>query len=255
MRKSLLGLIGCSVLLGACTTVPTGYRGIETRFGKLVGEPLSEGLYFYNPLTTNIVMLSVQEQKWENTTDAYTRDVQQASIGFAMTYYPARDTIHNLYRDVGKNWAQTLLPQLIMGKLKAIVGQYEAVELVAKRMEATKKIDELIRTEAADKGIVVAKFEITNIDFAKQFEEAVEAKVVAIQKAEEARNETVRFQERATQQIITAKAEAESMRIRTDALSANKGLVEYEAVQKWNGVLPQYMMGSSVPFVSLPTGK
>ena len=31
----------------------------------------------------------------------------------------------------------------------------------------------------------------------------------------------------------------------------NKNLVEYEAVQKWDGKLPQYMMGNSVPFVNL----
>lgn len=28
-------------------------------------------------------------------------------------------------------------------------------------------------------------------------------------------------------------------------------LVEYEAVQKWNGVLPQYMMGGTTPFVNI----
>lgn len=41
------------------------------------------------------------------------------------------------------------------------------------------------------------------------------------------------------------------MSIRANALTQNKALVEYEAVQKWNGILPQYMMGNSVPFVNL----
>lgn len=31
----------------------------------------------------------------------------------------------------------------------------------------------------------------------------------------------------------------------------NKALVEYEAVLKWNGELPQYMMGNSVPFINV----
>ena len=58
-------------------------------------------------------------------------------------------------------------------------------------------------------------------------------------------------QEQAKQQIISAQAQAESMRIRSNALLANPKLVEYEAVQKWDGKLPQYMFGNSIPFVNM----
>ena len=59
------------------------------------------------------------------------------------------------------------------------------------------------------------------------------------------------MQEEARQKIIASEAEAKSMAIRAQALTQNKNLVEYEAVQKWDGKLPQYMMGNSVPFVHL----
>jgi prohibitin 2 len=91
-----------------------------------------------------------------------------------------------------------------------------------------------------------------------EFENAVESKVVAIQKAEEAKNNTVKIKEEAQQRIISAKAEAESMRIRANALTANKNLIEYEQVQvqrnaidKWNGVLPAQMLGGAVPFINV----
>ena len=48
-----------------------------------------------------------------------------------------------------------------------------------------------------------------------------------------------------------AEAEAKSMAIRAKALSQNKSLVQYEAVQKWDGKMPQYMLGSSVPFINV----
>ena len=44
------------------------------------------------------------------------------------------------------------------------------------------------------------------------------------------------------------------MAIRANALTQNKALVEYEAVQKWDGHLPQYMMGNTVPFLNMSTG-
>ena len=75
--------------------------------------------------------------------------------------------------------------------------------------------------------------------------------MIAEQKAQEAVNNTKRIQEEADQKVITAQAEAEAMEIKAQALAKNKGLVEYEAVQKWNGQLPQYMLGESVPFINL----
>ena len=39
-----------------------------------------------------------------------------------------------------------------------------------------------------------------------------------------------------------------------EALSNNAKLVEFEAVQKWNGIMPNIMMGGgAVPFISIPT--
>ena len=69
-----------------------------------------------------------------------------------------------------------------------------------------------------------------------------------------AKNKTVQVQEEARQKVIAAEAEARSMAIRAQALSQNKSLVQYEAVQKWDGKMPQYMLGNSVPFINV-TGK
>ena len=45
------------------------------------------------------------------------------------------------------------------------------------------------------------------------------------------------------------------MKIRATALSQNKALVEYEAVKKWDGKLPEYMLGNSVPFINVSAKK
>ena len=51
-----------------------------------------------------------------------------------------------------------------------------------------------------------------NLDFDDAYEKAVEAKVVAIQRAAEAKNETVQIEEQAKQTVKTAQAEAEAGR-------------------------------------------
>lgn len=54
------------------------------------------------------------------------------------------------------------------------------------------------------------------------------------------------------QAILRAEAEAESIRIRSEALAQNKDLVEWEDIQKWDGKLPVQMLGAApVPFLNL----
>ena len=72
-----------------------------------------------------------------------------------------------------------------------------------------------------------------------------------VSEALKAKNKTVQVQEEAKQKVIAAEAEAKSMAIRAKALSQNKSLVQYEAVQKWDGKMPQYMLGNSVPFINV----
>ena len=109
----------------------------------------------------------------------------------------------------------------------------------------------------------MSRFELTDLEYSATFNSAIEAKVIAQQKAIEEQNRTVQIQEQANQRVVAAKAnaestvlnakaEAESISIRAQALEQNQKLVEWEAVQKWNGQLPTYMLGGSVPFVNLP---
>jgi regulator of protease activity HflC (stomatin/prohibitin superfamily) len=44
-----------------------------------------------------------------------------------------------------------------------------------------------------------------------------------------------------------AKADAESIRIRGEALRQNPEVMQLEAINKWNGTLPQYMTAGTVP--------
>jgi len=245
-------------------TVETGHRGVRVRFGEVIGEGLTEGLYFVNPLTTHIVELDTRILKWDAETQAYTRDVQQATLHFVLNYRLDPTQAHIVFRDVGQDWAGKLVGQVVFEEMKREVGQHEAVDLVAQRDAAARKVESNITKLLGSRDVIVTGFQLTNIDYTPEFEHAVEAKVIAQQKAIEEQNRTVQVREQATQKvetakgnaeatILTAKAEAESIAIRARALEQNAKLVEWEAVQKWNGQLPQYMFGGTVPFVNVPT--
>lgn len=247
----LVSVAGCGIKV-----VDTGHRGIETRFGKVVSESLGEGIYFYNPITSAIVEMDTRVQRQDGETDTYTRDVQQAAIKYTLNYRLQQNAAHIMYREIGRDWEQKLIPQVVLGTLKEVVGKWDAVDLIANRDKAGNAAFEAIRENLADRNVEISRFEITDIAYTREFENSVEQKVIAQQKAIEEQNRTKQIEEQARQKVLSAEAEAKSMQIRAEALEQNAKLVEWEAVQKWNGVLPQYVMGGgAVPFINLTPGK
>lgn len=243
----VLGLSGCGIEI-----VDAGNTGVKKTLGKVTDETFPPGLYFVNPLTTNIIQMDNQVQKYTADTPVYTKDVQQASVSISINYNLRPDASARIYREVGREYVTRLMPQVIAGSLKNVIGKWNAIELVSNRAAAQAEIREMIAAELDDHGIVVSGFELTNIDFVDAFEQAVEAKVVAVQRAEEAKNQTVRVQEEAKQRIIAAEADAKAMQIKTAALRESQSLVLYEAVQKWDGVLPKIIGGEGGNMLNIP---
>jgi len=238
--------------------VDTGYRGVETRFGAVQGGTLDEGIHFYNPFTSDVVEMNVREQKAELKTIAYSKDAQLVNLEYTLNFRPNKSVMHDFYQEVGQDWANVLIPQILEGAAKEIIGQYKAVDLITNRQKAVDAVKVLITSRLKVKHINLVNFEITDFDFDNDFEQAVKEKVIAVEQAKKSLNLLEKAKNDKQIQITEAQAHAESMRIKANALKTNRSLIEYEAIQKWDGNLPQFMMGSggAVPFINLtPAGK
>jgi len=258
MKRIILGL--SLLTLASCgEVIDSGHRGVKKHLGKVKEESLVEGFYFYNPITTSIFEIDARIKAITLETKAYTKDVQQAGITYVVNVSLVPSKIHILFKEYGVRGegaqsydlqSKIILP-IASAAVKSVIGTWNATDVISNRQKVTSEILALIKEKFKGKYITVSNIEITSINYADKFEKAVEDKVVAIQKAQEAKNNTVRIREEAEQKIISAKAEAQSMRIRANALSANKSLVQYEAVQKWDGKLPTYTGGGAMPFIKL----
>lgn len=247
----LLVIIAASTV----TVVEPGHRGVRITLGKVSPAPLEEGLHFKIPILQQVKQLDIRTIRWADATQAYTQDVQQADVSFTLTYSLEPLYTVDMYRTVGADWSEKLIGQVVFEELKRELGQHEAVALIATRDQAARAIEAGVREKLGEKHILVGGLQITNIDYTKEFENSVEAKVIAQQTAIEEQNRTVQIEQQAKQKVISATAEAESMRIRARALESNARLVEWEAVQKWDGKLPQYQLGGATPFINLSPPK
>lgn len=231
--------------------VGVGERGVKVTLGKVSPTSYTEGVHFVTPFISSIKNMNVKTQKNYINTSVYTKDIQQAQISYVLNYNLQPENAHRMYREVGANYFETVVSPVVEGTIKDVIGKWNAQDLVANREKATQEILIKLQKHLTPKYVNITDFQMTAIAYSGVFEKAIESKVTAEQEALRAKNKTVQIQEEAKQKLISAEAEAKSMSIRAHALTQNKNLVEYEAVQKWDGKLPEYMLGGSVPFINI----
>lgn len=247
-----LGLLICFlVMCNPFVMVGPGERGIKITLGHVQPESYGEGLHTIFPFVQKFRTMDVKTQRNTLTTQVYTKDIQQARITYVINYNIQQDRVHQLFQKVGMDYETKILTPVVEGTIKDIIGKWNAQDLISNREKATGDILFKLQTQLKDNFITVTDFQMTDINYSKVFEQAIESKVTAEQEAQRAKNKTVQVQEEARQKVIAAEAEAKSMAIRAQALAQNKSLVQYEAVQKWDGKMPQYMLGNSVPFINV----
>lgn len=240
-----------ALIISSIYVVSPGHRGVLVTLGKVAPRSYVNGMGFKWPFISRMVEVDVRTKKFEAPGATYTKDMQTADMKFAFTYELNSTNVNVLYETIGMDYETKIVTPILESALRDVIGKWPAQELVSNRDAAADAVNAFLREKMNPEFIKNMSFMFINIDYSDNFEKAIEDKVIAEQKAQEAVNNTKRIQEEAQQTVIAAKAEAEAMEIKSQALAKNKGLVEYEAVLRWNGELPQYMMGNTVPFINL----
>lgn len=280
--EAALAILGGIIVVAVSfvTSVPTGYTGIVTTFGKVEDYTLDAGFNFKSPWQ-DVVLIDNREQKMTFSVQAFSADIQQVDLSGSINYSVDKGNAMNLYRTVGKSYGDILVTPRLYENIKAVFSHYSAEALVAERNKLSDEILVLMKNDLAEYGLHIISVSIENIDFTDAFTDAVEAKQVATQTLQRAQTEeqqkTMEAQQAAERQKIAAQAQADVAKIQADAeaytisakaeaeANANKeiaesltpSLIEYVQAQNWDGKLPTTMVGGSdsLPVLTLDTGK
>ncbi len=247
------GILFFIILFGSFFTVAEGQKALITTFGKASDTIYSAGMHIKVPFIQSVKRFDVKTIRADYKTQTYTKDIQTATIIVSYSYNLIGNDIIQTYREYGNDWQERILYPNLEQAVKAEVGTWNADTMVANRDKVAENILKSLQERMEEHGypVMITNFQMINIDYSSQFEQAIEKKVIAEQKALEEANITKQVEQKAKQQLEAAKAEAESMRIRANALTQNPKLVSYEAVQKWDGKLPQIMTGNSTPILDI----
>lgn len=237
---SFIAVLGLILSLGSFYTVNEGSRAVVLRFGEVV-DITGPGLHLKLPIIHTVEEVSVRTLKADAPAGAASKDLQQISTTVAINYHLDPSKIKQIYAKTGFDVESRVIDSRIQESVKAVAARYSAEELLVKRDAVSNEIREMLASDLSEYNILLDGVQITNFGFSEAFKEAVEAKQTAEQSAKKAEYDLKRIKTEGEQKIATAHAEAESIRVQSDAIRAQGGAeyVKLKAIEKWNGALPQ----------------
>ncbi len=255
VKIGIVAALAIIVILNCFTIVEAGHTGVVVTLGKVKEGVLQEGIHFKIPFVQQIVKIDNRIVKLEVETEAFSKDLQTVETVLAINYRVDTSKSYSIYKNIGANYETVLVTPAVNEVLKAITAKYTAEESVTNRVLISDGLVTGLNEKLNDIGLYVTDVNIINFEFSEAFITAIEEKQVAQQKL--LKSET----EKQTA-IINAEANAETVRINAEAqAAANKILneslsdrvIEYNKVQKWNGILPKVTGngGSLINFDSL----
>jgi regulator of protease activity HflC (stomatin/prohibitin superfamily) len=238
-----------TALVLSVVIVPAGNVAVVTRWGA-VERVMEPGLNFKVPFMDAAKSMSVRTQKDQVDVGAASKDLQQVTSTIAVNYH--LDGLHavDMYQNVGTHYQEILLAPAIQNIFKSTTAYYTAEELITKREEVRVKAEEALSVELAKYNVVVESFNIVNFDFSPEFNAAIEAKQVAQQQVETAKQKLAQAEVDAQTAITQAKGQADAQAAIKDSGSLTPEYLQYLALTKWDGRLPS-VTGGAAPFIDV----
>lgn len=248
---SIICLIALITVFSSFKTIPTGYVGVKTQFGKVQDTMLNEGINFKVPYIEKIVLMDCRTQKCEYIMEASSKDLQKISnIKIAINYNVSAAMANQLYKQVGVKYEIIIVEPAIYESVKQGMSQYTAEELITKRSDVANVILNLLTEKLSEKGITITALNIIDLNFSAEFDAAIEAKQITEQQTIQAQYELEKAKVQNQQKVENAKAEAEVMalqnaQITEQTLKLKELEIMEEYVEKWNGQLPSTMLNDN----------
>lgn len=247
----VIALLGLVTLLTAMRSVDTGKIGVVTQMGKVTGRELSEGFAFVAPWGfNNVTEYDIKTQKQEVQAQAATNDLQDVNTTLVLNYRLNRGEVSKMHQEVGADYQDKVISPVIQEVFKAAAARYTASELITKRPEVKADVNKALAERLTKRGVVVEDINITNLKFSEAFNAAIEAVQVANQNVARARQELETTKVEAEKRIAEATGAAEAQRLQQQTLTTE--ILQKQAIEKWNGVLPTTYAGDSGTLFNIP---
>jgi regulator of protease activity HflC (stomatin/prohibitin superfamily) len=288
MRKALyfsLLLLLLLLLMMGCSRVEVGHKGIKVN---LLGSDkgvqqeelgpgrywigINEELYVFPTFTKNYVWTK-DRSGGSPTDESFTFQTIEgmsvnADIGISFAVKPEKvSAVFQKYRKGLEEITDIFLRNMVRDALVKAAST-RPIETVygAGKTDLIREVEAAVREQTKEFLEIEHIYWIGELRLPQVVTQAINAKIQATQIAQQRENEVATAKAEAQKAIehargeaearlLNAKSEAEAIRIKADALRANSDLVHLNAIEKWDGKLPQIIGQGPIPFLNIATQK
>ncbi|KAG2392015.1 hypothetical protein C9374_013500 [Naegleria lovaniensis] len=224
--------LGGFALYNSIYVVEGGFKAIKfNRFTGVGDKVFGEGYHLLIPGIERPIIYDQRATPKVISSNTGSKDLQVVNLSVRVLYKPDVTRLDEIYRNLGLNYADRVLPSIVNEVLKSVVAQFTAAELLTKRPDVSARIRDSLVARARDFNVVIDDVAITHLRFGDEYSAAVERKQVAQQEAERAKFIVEKAKEEKKSMILKAEGESEAIRLVGDATRNNNAFLDLRRIE------------------------
>lgn len=244
--KIVIGIILGYAIASLVVIGPGDAGAVFNIFTGVQSRNLASGMHIV-PLIINRVEI------YDIYTKTYTEEINCLSKdGLSMTMdvsirFRLNGNVSEVFRHVGteRDVEEKILIPTARSKMRDVTAEFTAQEAYAlKRMELQARYEDLLtKFFGSENYIIPEQILIRKVTPPEELTAKITESKVSEQEVVNQQNVLTSVKIKKDQAITEAQGQAEALRIRGQSITANPKVAMLEWINKWNGILPVYMMG------------